>query len=270
MYRALSHGHISELCLLVQSSFSSSPILSEIERLKLPYSFFSSTLHHPRAILFHRIKPPSKISNFTFLESTAKLVCILIDGAELVEEMNLLQEYIDRYESIGAKVIVLLQGTLDYFEAAMFTQQTVGKEDYENWLAQAILRGVECLETDSVKQTGEMIGRMFRVVVEGPYKSEPTPYNATTKKISHSSVLNQDTKLWASQLVNIPGVSEHKANAIVSAYPNMRSLLSVYDDHYISTKQKKHLLASLGDKQQKKLSERVYRVYNSLDPNEEL
>lgn len=270
MHRALSHGHISELCLLLQSTLTQSPLLKEIDKLSLPYSFFTSDKHHPRAILFHRLKPPAKIQNFTFYESTQKVVCILIDGAELLEEMDVLQEYIDKYQSVGARVMVLLQGTQDYFEAAIFTQQKVGKEDYENWMAQAILRGVECLETDSARHTSEMIGRIFRVIIEGTYKNTPTPFSTTTKKISHSSLLNDDQKLWATQLVNIPGVSEHKANAIVAKYPTLQSLLSVYDDPYISIQHKKHLLANLGEKQQKKLSEKVYRVYSSLDHTEEL
>jgi hypothetical protein len=75
----------------------------------------------------------------------------------------------------------------------------------------------------------------------------------------------------------IPGISRSKAAVVVQHYPSLGDLMRVYKSNQISQEEKIKLLkdleieSSAGQNARKfgpVLSERVYTVFNSKDPNE--
>ena len=72
---------------------------------------------------------------------------------------------------------------------------------------------------------------------------------------------------WLRQLMQVPGVSETRAQAIVRAYPSFHALTQAYADPTKSDAQKEALLENVMDSRTKQavLSRRVYRFYASTD-----
>jgi hypothetical protein len=89
-------------------------------------------------------------------------------------------------------------------------------------------------------------------------------------------ITDQQSLTFIKHLMCIPGVSENKAIAIVKIYPSFVSLMNTYMSYGYSDKEKEGILKDIEipNKEKNKtsrlgqaLSSKIYRVFNSGDPN---
>ena len=137
----------------------------------------------------------------------------------------------------------------------------------------------EIVLTRNASETADYLAGMTRVLSEQPYRHERTALGCVQKERAQSGVAakggDEGVKLantWLRQLMQVPGVSETRAQAIVRAYPSFHALAQAYGDPTMSDAQKEALLENVmdGHTKQTVISRRVYRLYTCTDSSANL
>ena len=249
--------------LLLPSVFAESPLRKSIPPT-LPVSFYTSDKHHPNAVLFHRTSSMRKVKNEEFQRRTQRTVVVVLDRNDLTrtgEELRL-DGFISRYHSVGAHVTVFFQRAEELISEQDFTTQggNATRERLDEWGIRLLLRKVTVFETENERETGKMIGRIAACLLAGVSTGAPTGYEEAAERVEGGG-------LWLNFLVNIPGVSRAKADLIVQRFPSLPLLMQAYSDPDLPYSAKRTLLEDLGDGQKHhKLSQRIHRLFTSLDP----
>ena len=111
----------------------------------------------------------------------------------------------------------------------------------------------------------------------GEYEMERKA-NKATAKCDMNGLRNEKQKMWVEMLLNIPGLSEDKAIAIVNEYRSMKKLMKAYQ-RIDAEKLRENLLrdlelkVSLGEKPKRlgpTLSRRVYKFLCLKDGDERI
>jgi hypothetical protein len=133
---------------------------------------------------------------------------------------------------------------------------------------------VECIHCHSSEDVSHNLNKMTRLLSEEPYILQVTELECI-KKIKACSDLEppfeRSKDCWLRQLQQVPRISLTKARNLTRHYPTSRSLWDVYQDEDLTEDEKRVFLSTLFDEKgtcQAKLSDWVYRVMTSKDPNE--
>jgi len=256
---------ISEVTLYMAKNILNSPVYSFAQHRNIPVKPLKSEKYHPNSILFYRRTTSGQVTAPSFLEDWKKTIMLVNFNCTDLEN---LQTHLNLYQEKGFRVILVLQEVRDVLESAQFSQDTTfNKEFYEEWICQLMLKNIYCIETDSFKETQAYLRRIVSFLNGGPYKTQHTSFQTTTKKLSAATTIPLESQSFAKQLICIPGVSETKAAQIVNKYPSASALLETYNDPCLTTTQKEMLLANLGNKTEKTLSKRIYLYYTAKDPS---
>lgn len=165
-------------------------------------------------------------------------------------------------------------------------------QDAMQWLL--VQFQVECIECPDNELIQSTIHKMTRSLCETRYKKQVTELECI-KKIKQGctasdTLLNKAKDVWLRQLQQLPGLSEAKAQHVVEHYPTCQHLWQSYQWEYYQQHQsgdESNAILSTNDissdrncssllednfssdkKCYKKLSDSVYRVMTSNDPNE--
>mmetsp|Transcript_19919 Transcript_19919/g.45411 ORF Transcript_19919/g.45411 Transcript_19919/m.45411 type:complete len:361 (+) Transcript_19919:47-1129(+) len=178
------------------------------------------------------------------------------------------------------------------FESSLPTVKEL--EDAMQWVL--VQFQVECIPCPSTELLQSTVLKLTRCLAERRYKNEVTELECV-KKIKQGCTGSNDPlekakDVWLRQLQQLPGVSEIKAQHISEHFPTCQSLWQAYQwEHYRQQQQQKDeegdqqagpnendaddSCSSLLDyrfstdgKRYKKLSDSLYRVMTSDDPNE--
>jgi hypothetical protein len=158
-------------------------------------------------------------------------------------------------------------------------------EDAMQWLL--VQFQVECILCPSIELLQLTIHKMTRSLAEKRYTNQVTELECI-KKIKQGctasdNVLEKAKDVWIRQLQQLPGMSENRAQHAVTHYPTCQSLWQAYQREHHQQQQQGNdndneanssSSALLDDKLSgdnrlySKLSDSVYRVMTSNDPNE--
>jgi hypothetical protein len=257
-----------EYILYLQDSLKNPSFLNELDKLGMFYQYFKSSKHHPRAIIVYRTHYSKKIISSDYSKNCSKLVLIYLNQISTKEELDNLNRYLIMYNHNKIKVLLIIQSTNDLLESSKFVDQDLTRDYYEDWLCKCMFKGADCIETDSYKETADVILKVLTILTHSPYKQEATIYKTKSKTLSENTEIPQSHKDWALQLINIPGISENKASLIISKFPTLRSLFEFYQNPSIKMSDKLNVLQDISERKQKKLSKKIFTVYNSINPNE--
>jgi hypothetical protein len=144
-------------------------------------------------------------------------------------------------------------------------------QDATQWLL--IQFQVECVICPTIESIQSNFHKMTRGLAEAPYVNKVTEFQCI-KKIKQTTAASDDLSkakdVWTRQLQMLPGVSEPMARNLTQSYPTMMSLWQAYQDVDDDGCRPQQLVA--GDftnvRRQAKLSESIYRVMTSDNPNE--
>ncbi|CAG9336076.1 unnamed protein product [Blepharisma stoltei] len=257
-----------EISLYIPTYFQNTTLIAHLNRKNIPYIVFSSEKHHPNSILFYRHTISSKVNSEEFLVNNKKVLAILLEG-DFSDEKELLEDYLSIYYKNKIRVILVLQGLKEALETVQFTQRKgFTHETYAEWVAQMMIKGVDCIETENFRDTADYLERVINTLNNGPYRPLPTVFHLQSRKLSVNHNIPKSSALWASQLINIPGISESKAKSIIDMYPTLSSLMEAYENEEKSEAEKKLILAQIGERKEKKNSSKIYRFYTSKNPDE--
>ena len=139
------------------------------------------------------------------------------------------------------------------------------------WLL--IEQHVECTLTSTDEETAEYLVNLTRALSEAPYYDDVTELHCVAKLKGDSAATTAEEKAkcaWMRQVQQLPGLSEAKARKLVEHYPTLMSLLDEYEDPTLTNDEKKCLLEDclVEGRKARKLSESMYRLMTSNDPNE--
>jgi hypothetical protein len=145
-------------------------------------------------------------------------------------------------------------------------------EDAIVWLL--IQFQVECVPCSSEESLLVHLRKMTRALSEEPYQQQVTELECIKKLKSEcfdtSDAYTKANDTWIRQLQQVPRVSEAMARNLAQYFPTARSLWDAYVDPNRTEEEKRMLLAPLftEGRQQAKLSDVVYRLITSSNPNE--
>lgn len=251
-----------EIKLYVNSSLASLLALSHLSKQGIPYTLFESSLHHPNAIILQRVPSVRRPQNASFLQLNSKTILIIFE--DITESLLTIIDSIQNYRANGIRCILILQGINDLIEANSFTHSNSLTEEF---LADIMIHHIDMLETDSAKETAEWILRILTSLNEGPYRKTHSIFHLPGKKLQQAFGVTKGAQHWATVLVNIPGVSESKAQCILQHFPTLPALMEKYLSDS-SKKSKEELLAYvIDDRKHLKLSKRVYNYFTSVSPD---
>lgn len=258
-----------EYSLYIQESISEPKLLEQLRKNGVFYHLFNSSKHHPRAILLHRTQYSKKIVSSEYQLNSTKVALIYLTSLSSESELDQLSEFFPVYTQNNIKILLVIQGGSDLMETFKFSSlHHLPKEYYENWLIKSMIQGVDCIETDSYKDSANTIYKILKILTNSPYKLEASIYRMHSKKLQINTEIASEKKEWALQLVNISGISEAKACKIISKFPTLSSLIRYYQDESISQEEKRILFTKISERKEKRLSEKMFTVYNSINPNE--
>jgi len=156
-------------------------------------------------------------------------------------------------------------------------------QDATQWLL--VQFQVECILCPTTEFLQSTVHKMTGGLSDKPYTTQVTELECI-KKIKHGCVGSDDPlekakDVWHRQLQQIPGLSESRAQHITEHFPTCQSLWQAYqwehhrqqheDDNHDADAACSSLLEdkfSADNRRYKKLSDSVYRVLTSNDPNE--
>lgn len=133
---------------------------------------------------------------------------------------------------------------------------------------------VECIHCSSLDSVAETLQMMTRALSEESYRQQVTELECI-KKIKagtgdKDNSFDKAKDCWTRQLQQVPQVSETKAFNVAREYPTARSLWEAYQDENKTLDEKRLLLSNIlaQDRQHSKLSDSIYRLMTSTDPNQ--
>ena len=184
----------------------------------------------------------------------------------------------------GASAAIAAAATANYKrrqrgepESAMAGCTDAQLEEARVWLY--VHHDVEVMTQGGAEESAAYLVGLTRALAELPYMRERTVLSCVVKvkarSAAHAACADAEgAKLgdtWMHQLMQVPGVSETRAQALVRAYPSMQALVSQYASPALSTAQKEALLENeLGRNKQLAISQRIYKLYTSGDPDMKL
>lgn len=134
---------------------------------------------------------------------------------------------------------------------------------------------VECIHCRSVEDVSHNINKMTRLLSEEPYIRQVTELECIKKIKAGCTDIDppyeRSKDCWVRQLQQVPRISLQKARNLTRHYPTASSLWDVYQDEDLTEDEKRMLVSDLFDQAQSrqvKLSDWLYRVMTSEDPNE--
>jgi hypothetical protein len=132
---------------------------------------------------------------------------------------------------------------------------------------------VECVHCDSPEDFSKHLVKMTRMLAEEPYQRQVTELECIKKLKAECSDMDppdeRATDCWLRQLQQVPRLSRNMASSLVQHYPTAMSLWLAYQDESLSEDEKRVLCADLfSDRRQVKLSDWLYRVMTSDNPDE--
>lgn len=134
---------------------------------------------------------------------------------------------------------------------------------------------VECIHCQSPEDVSHNLNKITRLLSEEPYVQQVTELECIKKIKAGCSDLDppyeRSKDCWLRQLQQVPRISMQKARNLTQHYPTSRSLWNVYQDEDLTEDEKRVFLSTLFDEKgtcQAKLSDWVYRVMTSKNPNE--
>ena len=134
---------------------------------------------------------------------------------------------------------------------------------------------VECVHCGSYESVANDIIKLTRLLAEQPYQKQVTEIQCVRKIKPECSDMDNDydraKDCWIRQLQQIPRVSVPVAHNLAYHYPTAMTLWETYHNPNIPEHTKRTLLAdclSSTNTKQTKLSDWIYRVLTSNNPNE--
>ena len=266
----------SEYILYIQEQFENPEFMKSLNSHHISFQKYSSKSHHPNAMLLHRSQMTKRIVSSTF-SSNQKSLIIYFPSIPLESSLNETTEYLSKYIKNNIKVIVIIQGSKEYFDTnkpilskpdadpAHPEPSYPTRESFESLLVDWMLQGTDCIQTSSTRETTSYIEKIVEILTKNPYRSDPSKFRIQGKKLKANSEIPQSQRNWALQLINIQGISESKALKVLSKFPKLADLLEYYQDPSIAQKDKQNALTFISDRKEKRISQRVYLVYNSTD-----
>jgi len=133
---------------------------------------------------------------------------------------------------------------------------------------------VECILCNTAQDVSHTINKMTRLLSERPYIRQVTELECIKKIKANCSDMDlpyeRSKECWLRQLQQVPRISLQKARNLTRHYPTARSLWEMYQRDDLTEDEKRVLVADLFDQssRQVKLSDWLYRVMTSMDPEE--
>ena len=184
-----------EYILYIQSSVSDESFFTHLNKFNIPYQIFTSSKHHPRAILLHRVLHSKKIISSEYSSNCTKVALIYINSLNSIEELESLSSYFPIYLANNVKVMIIMQGVQDLIESLKFHDSNkLPKDYYEDWLVNCMIQGIDCIETDSYKESCDLIHRILTILTKSPYKQEASIYRLHSKKLLPNTEICEENK----------------------------------------------------------------------------
>jgi hypothetical protein len=145
-------------------------------------------------------------------------------------------------------------------------------EDAVMWCS--IQFNVDVIPLSSDAQLTDFLQKMVRALSEAPYRNQVTELECIKKIKSDlpatASPLEKAKDAWERMLQQVPQLSLARARNAIQVYPTALSLWEDYQDPKASQAQKEGAVANClgGKSQQTKISQNLYRIMTSSDPNE--
>lgn len=137
---------------------------------------------------------------------------------------------------------------------------------------------IECVHCKSNEDVSVQLCKVTRLLAESPYRKPVTEFSCIKKiKATHNLDENDESNsferakdCWMRQLQQIPNISQPRALHFTKFYPTPLSLWIAYQNPSLSLAQKRSLVANCFHEtvSHLKLSEKLYTVMTSQDPNE--
>uniref|UniRef100_A0A182XLZ4 ERCC4 domain-containing protein n=1 Tax=Anopheles quadriannulatus TaxID=34691 RepID=A0A182XLZ4_ANOQN len=293
--RNLKPGHCNKfLHVVIDPAFLREPhgaqLLPKLAELGCKYEL--SAQPAPTTITFYRTVPAKLTPAGTMTDTTVHepFAVHLLDGGTLaayVRNRQLLAAVRSVKEALpGRRLSLLVFGLVAYCRVH---RGCVGRRETEQALTEVQLyedTSHQLLETD--EQVGNFVAQLARAIAERPYKQQQLDkyscdqvYLGNEKKgcvrVKGTAGLQQ---LYQAQLIKIPSVTLEVAEAIMGAYPTVRSLLEGF--RAAGPADGPHLLANVSIRRAggpittanrrigPELSRKIYSLYGSTNPKQEL
>mmetsp|Transcript_27782 Transcript_27782/g.36918 ORF Transcript_27782/g.36918 Transcript_27782/m.36918 type:complete len:593 (+) Transcript_27782:77-1855(+) len=150
----------------------------------------------------------------------------------------------------------------------------INEEELHDAIAWLLMeQNVECTLTSSTDDTVEYILGVTKALSQLPYYEDATELQCVRKlkpDVDTTTPFEKAKDCWRRQLQQIPQISDAKATKLVEKYPTARALMEAYEDPSYSVEEKRAMLAPCMDDRRNhaKLSDCIYRLMTSTDPNE--
>lgn len=257
-----------EYILYLPLALKTEEFLDALSSQHLPHDFYSSSKHHPNAMLLHRTHYSKKIQSTQYANSQ-KTVILYFPTLASLYPLPALSSYLASCTQNQIVPILLIQGVEESLEISNFTQSLdFDSEDLHETLAKWMIEGTDCIFTDSTKESVNFIQRILEILTNAPYRNDPSIHRIHGRKLKANTEILEKNKNWALQLINIPGISEKKALKIIERFPKMSDLIEFYLNEKVTTAEKKNLLNNISERKEKRLSEKIFTVYSSLNEDE--
>ena len=219
-----------------------------------------------------------------------RMVIVFYDPKEFIQMLHrsdedddypLLESWLESLHDCG-KLVLLLHGVVDELNRQWNAHRRVRQNpppptdaelnDAIVWLL--VQFQVECIVCPTEESLLTTIRKMTRALSEEPYQQQVTELECVKKiKSVCSDTADAYTKAndtWIRQLQQVPRVSENMARNLAQYFPTAKSLWDAYQDPSRTEGEKRVLLAPLfaEGRQHSKLSDTVYRLMTSKNPNE--
>jgi len=115
--------------------------------------------------------------------------------------------------------------------------------------------------------------KITRWLSEKCYAEQYTELDCVTQfkvnRDNNDGPLQRAQETWKNQLAILPSMSENSAANVVKYFPTRRSLFEAYNDSSLTESQKRMLLTHcFGNKKNIKMSDMIYRLMTTRDPEE--
>lgn len=133
---------------------------------------------------------------------------------------------------------------------------------------------VECVACSESKYLNLEVTKITRMLAVEPYQQAATDLDCISKLKrmcdDDAPLTEQATDIWLRQLQMLPGMSFEKARNLTRHYPTGRSLWLAYRSPHLTIDEKRLLVSELlgAHSRQFKLSEQLYRLFTTTNPDE--
>ncbi|XP_053688752.1 crossover junction endonuclease EME1 [Sabethes cyaneus] len=264
-------------------------VLAKLTELNLKYEIKQQLV--PRVVTFYRTSQQTLVQPSGTLTSKAidqNFLIYLMPGKDLVhhvKERSLLS-CVENLQQLhpGKAISLLIFGLVGYCRQ---NRGCVGRTETETALTEAqLFTGCSHQLLETAEEVGNFVSQLGKSLAELPYKQQQYEkysgeqlYLGNEKKgcvrVEGTAGLHQ---LYQNQLIKIPSVTLEVAEAIISVYPSLKQLI----DAFRFAADGPNLLADIPIRRAAgpitssirrigpELSKKIYRLYSSVDPKQEL